>query len=105
MYARDPSLIDVVARSPSGLVLPQHSAIEPIWTIASLEPLILVESQGLIQGTMHSYWHVDVQPDDSTRQPGSPTKASVFLNGGFHSFRKTLIGHPHRPLPLNMFVF
>ncbi len=33
---------------------------------------------------MHSYWHVDVQPDDLTRRAGVPTKANVFLNGGFH---------------------
>lgn len=76
----DPFNVDLVARSPLGLVLSVHSAIEPIWTIVSLTPLILVETPGTIQYLLHVY----ATPDDSTRQPGEMTKASVFLNGGFH---------------------
>ncbi|MBX3387462.1 MAG: hypothetical protein KF768_12910 [Phycisphaeraceae bacterium] len=83
-FTQDLALIDLVFRTPRGSVSPNNSVIEPIWTIVSLDPLILVESQGTIQGTMHSYWHVSAQPDDSSRQPGALTKANVFLNGGFH---------------------
>jgi len=86
----EPENIDLVSRTPAGVVSPLPLAIEPIWTIVSLDPLILVESPGTIQ----LFSHIHATPDDDNRQ-GQSARASVFLNGGFHYG----LHMPHTPEP------
>jgi len=83
--------IDLVRRTPSGVIDPFPFALQPIWTIVSLEPLILVESPGTIQ----VYSDVQADPVESTSSAVGPAAAWVFLNGGFHYG----LHMPHTPEP------
>lgn len=79
-FHAEPASIDLVHRTPSGFRSPLNLALEPIWTIVSLRPTILVETAGTIQ----HYSQVQASPPDAMRQPGEIIHANVFLNGGFH---------------------
>lgn len=76
----DPSQIDIVRRGRNGEPGGVHQAVEPIWTIVSLDPLLLVESQGTIQ-----LWdEAQVDVDDLSRRSDGPTKARILLGRGFN---------------------
>jgi len=87
----DPFSIVLVHRTPAGVLSPLNLALAPIWTIASLQPLILVETAGTVQ----KFSYVQAHPADAPPQPGEVRSASVFLNEGFHYG----LHMPHTPEP------
>jgi len=74
----EPELMDLARRTADGHTDRVRSAFTPIWTIVSLEPLIIVESPGTIQSN-----NLHADPVDLTSNVEGQ-EALVFLNSGFH---------------------